>query len=126
VAQKTGYGMSICLMVGAAMLALPTPNFSLRWTHSVEKIDWVENWQITGQSLTLTGVKIKGSGAGMEPADDAKLENGWWVWHPNSIFPKLSLAASGATGSGWQFCTDSTCQTLGSTAGAPITLKPCA
>jgi hypothetical protein len=117
--------MSICLMVGAALLALPTPDFTLRWTHSVEKIDWVENWQITDQSLTLTHVAIKGSGAGMEPADDAKLENGWWVWSPNTTVPKLTLAASGATGSGWHFCTARHCQDLGATAGAPITLKPC-
>ncbi|MGO4909085.1 DUF1850 domain-containing protein [Pseudorhodobacter sp. W20_MBD10_FR17] len=117
--------MTVCLMVGAALLALPTPDFTLRWTHSVEKIDWVESWRINGQSLTLTGVKIKGSGAGMEPADDAKLENGWWVWQPNTTVPKLTLAASGATGSGWHFCTDSGCQDLGTTASAAITVKPC-
>jgi hypothetical protein len=117
--------MSICLMVGAALLALPIPDFTLRWTHSVEKIDWVEHWRITDQTLTLTLVKIKGSGAGMEPADDAKLENGWWVWSPNTTAPKLTLAASGATGAGWHFCTDTACQDLGTEAGSPITIKPC-
>ena len=118
--------MSICLMVGAALLALPTPQFTLRWTHSVEKIDWVESWQITGQSLRLTRVAIKGSGAGMEPADDARLENGWWVWNPDQTVPQLNLAASGATGAGWHFCTTTTtCQDLGTKPGAAITLKPC-
>ena len=117
--------MSFCLMVGAALLSLPTPDFTLRWTHSVEKIDWVEQWQITNPTLTLTRAAIKGSGAGMEPADDAKLENGWWVWRPMTQIPELTLAASGATGAGWHLCTQTNCQDLGLNAGPPITLKPC-
>lgn len=117
--------MTACLMVGAALLGLTSPSFTLRWTHSVEKIDWVETYQITGQTLTLTRAAIKGSGAGMEPADSAKLENGWWVWSPNQTLPSLTLAASGATGGGWHLCADGTCQDLGTAAGKPITLKPC-
>lgn len=116
--------MTACLMVGAALLSLPTPDFTLRWTHSVEKIDWVETWQVTPPTLTLTRTAIKGSGAGMEPADDAKLENGWWVWHPMTQVPNLRLAASGATGAGWHLCTP-TCQDLGTKAAPPIILKPC-
>lgn len=117
--------MTVCLMVGAALLSLPTPDFTLRWTHSVEKIDWVESWQITDATLTLTRVAIKGSGAGMEPADDARLENGWWVWHPMTEIPNLTLAASGATGAGWHLCTPD-CQDLGTAPAPPITIKPCA
>jgi len=117
--------MTTCLMVGATMLALANPEFTLRWAHSVEKIDWVESYAITGQTLTLTGAAIKGSGAGMEPADSAKFENGWWVWHPMTEIPSLTLAASGATGAGWQLCTPE-CQTLGQSPGQPITIKPCA
>ncbi len=117
--------MSTCLMVGAALLALTTPEFTLRWTHSVEKIDWIESYRITGQNLTLIRAAIKGSGAGMEPADDARLEDGWWVWSPNQTLPALTLAASGATGGGWQLCANNTCQTLGTKTSPPITLKPC-
>lgn len=117
--------MTTCLMVGAALLTLSSPDFTLRWTHSVEKIDWVELWQITGPTLTLTHVAIKGSGAGMEPADDATLENGWWVWRPDQSVPRLTLAASGATGAGWHLCTTSGCQDLGTKPGPPLTLKPC-
>ncbi|SEM74758.1 protein of unknown function [Pseudorhodobacter antarcticus] len=116
--------MTACLMVGATMLALTSPNFTLRWTHSVEKIEWRESYHITAKTLTLTRAAIKGSGAGMEPADTAKLENGWWVWHPMTQLPALTLAASGATGAGWQLCTPD-CQTLGQSPGQPITLKPC-
>jgi hypothetical protein len=118
--------MSSCLMLGATLLALTSPDFSLRWTHSVEKIDWVETWSITANALRLTHVAIKGSGAGMEPADDAKLENGWWVWSPDTDVAELNLAASGATGGGWHLCTATSCQDLGTEPGTPITLKPCA
>lgn len=117
--------MTFCLMVGAALLSLPTPDFTLRWTHSVEKIDWLENWQIAGSNLTLTRVAIKGSGAGMEPADNAKLENGWWVWQPMTEIPHLTLAASGATGAGWHLCSQTDCHDLGAKAGPAITIKPC-
>ena len=116
--------MTACLMVGAMALALTTPNFTLRWSHSVEKIEWVETYAITSQTLTLTRAAIKGSGAGMEPSDTARLENGWWVWHPMTAVNSLTLAASGATGAGWQLCTPD-CQTLGQSTGQPITLKPC-
>jgi len=119
--------MSSCLLIGAAALTLGSPDFTLSWTHSVEKIAWVESWQIAGQTLRLTRVAIKGSGAGMEPADDARLEDGWWVWNPeNTVLPGLLLAASGATGSGWQLCSSGDCHELGAAAGAPISLRPCA
>ena len=113
-------------MLGAAMLALTSPEFTLRWTHSVEKIEWVESWHIEPDALRIVHVAIKGSGAGMEPADDARLEDGWWVWSPDTEVEELNLAASGATGDGWHLCTVSDCQDLGTTPGAPITLKPCA
>lgn len=111
-------------MVGAATLALTTPDFTLHWTHSVEKIEWVESYRINGPTLTLTRAAIKGSGAGMEPADDARLENGWWVWNPMTELSQLRLAASGATGGGWQLCTPE-CDEIGRNSGQPITLKPC-
>lgn len=112
-------------MLGAAMITMAAPDFSLRWTHSVEKIAWVEEWQIRGKSLALTRVAIKGSGAGMEPADDARLEDGWWVWNPGLTLPGLTLAASGATGGGWHLCSGDTCREIGASAGPPITLRPC-
>jgi hypothetical protein len=56
--------MTTCLLIGAIALALPTPDFTLHWTHSVERSEWAETYQITGQTLTLTRAAIKGSGAG--------------------------------------------------------------
>lgn len=118
--------MSSCLLIGAAMLSLAAPVFTLSWTHSVEKVAWVETWQIEGPALRLTRVAIKGSGAGMEPADDARLEEGWWVWNPeNTVLPGLMLAASGATGAGWQLCSGNECHEIGETAGAALSVRPC-
>ena len=116
--------MSGCLMAGAVALAVSN-GFTLSWTHSVERTEWVETWQITDGRLHLTEAAVRGSGAGMEPGADAVLKDGWWVWSPDFSVPTLSLAASGATGQGWRICTDSGCRMIGSVAGAPLLLKPC-
>lgn len=116
--------MSVCLAVGAAVLHLSVPRFTLSWTHSVEKVIWEETWTVADGLSNVTD-RIKGSGAGMEPGDDARLEDGWWVWHPGTEVPALVLAASGATGGGWTFCADGACRVLGAEAGAPVRIAPC-
>ncbi|WP_246831532.1 DUF1850 domain-containing protein [Thioclava sp. L04-15] len=116
-----------CLMVGAVMIALaPSGQFSLEWTHSVEKEGWREHWQVTDHgTLRLVGAAVKGSGAGMEPGPGGHFENGWWVWKADGPeVPELELAASGATVSGWTLCAKD-CQTLGVTPEAPIRIAPC-
>lgn len=117
--------MTGCLLIGASLVSLAASDFTLRWTHSVEKIEWVETYRIDGPMFHLTRVAIKGSGAGMEPADDARLEHGWYVWNPDVTLPSLTLAASGATGSGWHLCSGAECREIGSNPGAPLTLRPC-
>lgn len=117
--------MTACLLVGTMVFALAVPTFTLRWTHSVERTVWAEEWKIDGQALHLMTARVKGSGAGMEPGADARLEDGWWVWSPGTTVPELHLAASGATGAGWEFCADGQCQSLGVTASAPLLIAPC-
>jgi hypothetical protein len=99
--------MSLCLASAAlAMgLALPDARFTLRWTHSVERTEWVERWRVDGQTLVLDEASVRGSGAGMEPPDGSVLRDGWWVYQADRRLPALRLAASGATGRGWQLCT---------------------
>lgn len=116
--------MSACLLAGGIALAV-TQGFTLGWTHSVERTEWQERWRVEDGRLTLAGARIRGSGAGMEPGEGAVLQDGWWVWQRRLTTPSLTLAASGATGAGWQLCTDSGCRELGSAAGAPVTLAPC-
>jgi len=117
--------MTACLMAGAVALTLAGPDFTLHWTHSVEKVEWREDWRIGATSLTLTRVAIKGSGAGMDPDPAARLEQGWWVWKPMTTLPALTLAASGATGAGWTLCSGAKCHELGAAPGEPIRLAPC-
>ena len=117
--------MIVCLMLGAVALDLASREFTLSWTHSVEKVEWRETWQVEESQLRLIHVAIKGSGAGMEPADDARLEGEFWVWDPDLTVPALHLAASGATGAGWTLCSGGVCREIGRDAAAPVDVRPC-
>lgn len=118
--------LGLCVAAGAKTLVLAATTFTLSWTHSVEKTAWEESWLVTEQGLQLTQARVKGSGAGMDPGEGARLEDGWWVWSPDTpVTPKLVLAASGATQSAWELCHHGGCKTLGADAGAPIRIGPC-
>ena len=117
----------ICIVAGAKTMAIAATTFSLAWTHSVEKTRWEEHWRAGPEGLTVTEGRIEGSGAGMEPPDDARLENGAYIYSlDRQPIPELVLAASGGTGSGWRFCADgSACIDLGEVASAPIRIRWC-
>ena len=67
------------MVAGALTVSLPATHFTLRWQHSIEKIAWEEDYTIAGPWLALTGARIRGSGAGMDPPEHSWLEHG--VWH---------------------------------------------
>ncbi|WP_429819401.1 DUF1850 domain-containing protein [Ensifer sp. B1-9] len=115
----------LCITGGKA-ITIAAGLFTLGWTHSVERTGWQESWAITADGLVLQEARAKGSGAGMEPGEGARLEDGWWVWQPH-LPPQseLVLAASGATLSGWTLCDIGTCTELGRRSGEPIVLRPC-
>ena len=105
--------MSLCIAAGAAALTLASQAFTLAWTHSVEKTEWQEHWEVTAEGLELVEARIKGSGAGMEPPPDAVLKDGWYVYRPEvPPLTALRLAVSGATGEGWRLCVDGDCTVL--------------
>jgi hypothetical protein len=56
--------VSLCLASTGAVKALSLAAFTLVWTHSIEKIDWQEDWRITPAGLELVQARVKGSGAG--------------------------------------------------------------
>jgi len=123
----------LCIATAVLALSLQVDEFDLRWTHSVEKIEWREHWQVQGDHLLLAGAAVRGSGAGMEPADDAVFRDGWWTWSPRQPVPELHLAVSGATGRGWQLCTPAAgCRDLeemmrlGGPTGEDLRLRPLA
>lgn len=115
-----------CLLAGALAIALDHPGFTLRWTHSVERIEWREDWRIEGNQLRLTQAAVKGSGAGMEPGEGAIRRDGWYEWQPDlPPLPEIVLAASGATGGGWRICQDESCQIIGAASGEALHLRVC-
>jgi hypothetical protein len=87
---------AFCLLVAGTLRAtLVGPEFTLAWEHSVEKIEWRENYVIDGDRLRLVEARIRGSGAGMEAPPGARFENGAWVWRPGAPpLPELRLAWS--------------------------------
>jgi len=120
-------GLALCIAAGGKALTIATAVFTLSWTHSVEKTEWLESWQVTQQGLELTEARVKGSGAGMDPGEGARLDDGWWVWTPETPpVPELVLAASGATVSAWKLCHAGGCEMLGAEASGPIRIGPCA
>jgi hypothetical protein len=100
--------------------------FTLSWTHSVEKTRWEEDWRVTSAGLQIVEARIQGSGAGMEPPEESRLENGWWVYAPDmKALPRLVLAASGATGEGWTICDKGSCIVFRAAADDPVVLRGC-
>ena len=118
--------MSLCVLAGGKTIVVAISAFTLSWTHSVEKTEWREHWELTPAGLELAEAAVKGSGAGMDPGPDAVLREGWWVWEPG-LAPqqRISLAASGATGRGWTLCHDGGCMEVGAAAGDAVILEPC-
>lgn len=85
--------LALCLgaALGAAEATLPVRDFTLAWTHSVEKIAWEEDWRVLDDGrLTVTAARIRGSGAGMEPPADAELVDGAWTYRPE-LPPQTAL-----------------------------------
>ena len=75
--------MGLCIWAGATLLAtLPIIDFTLAWTHSIEKIRWEEDWRVTPDGLEIVEARIRGTGAGMEPPEGAELRDGIWHYRP--------------------------------------------
>ena len=85
----------LCLAAGALHAFVATAQFTLAWTHSIEKIRWEEDYRIEGTMLRLGEARIRGTGAGMEPPDGAVLRDGVWHYHPAlPALHELTLARS--------------------------------
>jgi hypothetical protein len=120
--------MEICLLAGAKAVSLGVAALTLAWTHSVEKTQWEEDWQLTPQGLVLVESRIQGTGAGMEPPADARFDGQWYRWQPKT--PPLNeviLRRSGEAGD-WRICRAGKCQLAGTFVPAdadPIAMTKC-
>ena len=102
----------ICLAAGALHAFVATTQFTLAWTHSIEKTRWEEDYLVAREKLHLVEARIRGFGAGMEPPAGAVLRNGVWHYHPAvREIAVLSLARSGYTPD-YELCTNGVCRTL--------------
>lgn len=116
----------ICVITAAVLLTLPGDGFRLSWVHSVEKTLWSEEWVAVDRQLKLVSAQVQGSGAGIALPDDAMRVQGGWKWIP-SLGPQrqLNLAASGATLSGWEICSETQCQSVGADGGDEAIIRVC-
>ncbi|WP_075215179.1 DUF1850 domain-containing protein [Mongoliimonas terrestris] len=121
---------ALCLAGGGALVKIAATAFTLGFVHSIEKIPIVDAFVVAADGLTLVESRIKGSGAGTEPAPDARLQDGWYVWTPaDGHRDALVLRRSGVSGTGdWTLCANGACRPLGALLpqGAdPVTLTAC-
>ena len=122
---------AICLALGAHHARLPVQHFTLRWTHSVEKTPWQEDYVLRGDRLVLTEARIQGTGAGMEPPPDAVLRDGWWHYVPHlPPLPELRLTLSSYTAD-YELCWRGQCRALATIMGVTkregvVTIRACA
>jgi hypothetical protein len=119
---------ALCIVVGTALVSIPAQRFMLRWQHTVEKILWEEDYVVAGDWLYLSGARVQGSGAGMEPPPDAVRVGTAWHYRPENRWHRAVNLARSAIGRDYELCIDGTCRPMsGWIPGAPAatTLSPC-
>lgn len=122
----------LCLLLAGHVLAarLEVDRFTLAWVHSVERIEWQEDWVVTPDGLDLVEARVAGSGAGMDVPTDARRIDGGWAYRP--ALPRqreVHLARSGVVPD-YRLCVGGSCSPLGRLAGGiaddvGVTLAPC-
>src|SRR5258708_3234452 len=119
-AHRGGGGLSLCLASAGVVKTLSLAAFTLAWTHSVEKVEWQEDWRVTPAGLELVQARVQGSGAGMEPSPDARLINGWVQWHPARAPQPAGMLGNSRGGGEWLICSEGRCRTVSDIFGHPI------
>lgn len=115
--------LGICLSLAAALqgapaVFVPVTEFTLAWTHSIEKVRWEEDYAVRldalGRQPVLHAVqaRVRGSAAGMEPPPDAVLRQGWYHYTPAIPHPpELRLTRSEFTAD-YELCVPGGCQPM--------------
>jgi hypothetical protein len=86
-------GVCLALLTGSMPpVFVPAQNFTLAWVHSIEKVRWEEDYAVVAGSiagappqLRAVAARVRGSAAGMEPPEGAKLRNGWFEYTPPAL-----------------------------------------
>jgi hypothetical protein len=104
---------AICVVVGQQLFPLTdAASFTLSWLHSVEKIQWEEDWMLKNKRLVIISARVQGSGAGMDPPEGAIFQDGSWRYVPQ-LLPQneLRLTHSSYT-AGYSICRGNSCRLL--------------
>lgn len=122
--------MSVCLAAGALLATLAGNDFTLAWTHSIEKIRWEEDWRAQGGALQIVAARIRGSGAGMETPEGAVLKAGVWHYQPPQAPQTQLLLAHTPYVAEYELCAGGRCRPLtewlpGLPANATVALRAC-
>jgi hypothetical protein len=116
----------ICLAGAGVALHILAGAFTLSWTHTIEKTQWIEHWRVEPGRLVLAEAEVQGSGAGMEPPPDARHEGRFYVWNPDETRDSVVLRRDPHAGD-WTLCTSARCAPLGAWLAKdadPVTLTP--
>lgn len=88
--------------------------FSLEWTHSIEKTQWLEHWEVVAAPqphLRLLRARIEASGAGMEIPDNAVFRNGGYEYPVDQDLSSVTLSHSPFTAQA-KLCVGERCRPL--------------
>jgi hypothetical protein len=121
--------LTLCMAAGGLHAGLPAAHFTLRWQHSIEKIEWSEDYDVVGGWLYLSQARIGGSGAGMEPPEGALLYDGQWHYRPADPWRRAVVLARSDFVPDYELCVAGHCQRLSHwlpVAAGPTTLRACA
>jgi hypothetical protein len=120
--------LALCLAVGTQQAVVPAERFTLAWQHTVEKVQWEEDYVVAGQWLFAAGARIRGSGAGMEPPPGSVLQDGVWHYMPRERWLRALTLARSEFGADYLLCIGGPCRPIAEWAGpaaGPVTLTPC-
>lgn len=99
----------ICLVAGL-LVAQFGDDITLRWSHSIQKTVWEEDYRREGMSLRLVEARVRGTGAGMEPPANAVLREGAWHYTPPlPLLPRVTIRHSPYVAP-YVVCGDGRCQ----------------
>lgn len=120
---------ALCLVAGLLVAPLGEA-VTLRWTHSVQRSVWEEDYRLENGALRLTSARVEGTGAGMEPPPEAVLRDGAWHYTPAlPLLPAVQLRHSPHVAP-YVVCAAGRCRPLpawlpGLPDDAVVSLQPC-
>jgi hypothetical protein len=117
--------IGLCLgLAGVVWAQVPVSDFTLAWTHTIEKIRWEEDYHLSADGLRLGEARIQGNGAGMEIPDGAVLHDGFWHYRqPMPPFQPLRVGRTPEAGD-YQLCYAGGCHALAEWLGPPTAQQP--